>query len=73
MDIKVRKFVEEICLWKKYDHQLFPDDILNILIQSNITTVDEIKTILTEVRKKDVAIQLPFPYIDGQLTANTGA
>jgi len=56
-------FVEQITLWKKRNLMLYPNDVLNMLIDCNMITMVEVEQILEMTNKKQVDITLPTRYI----------
>lgn len=62
-DEKVIKLIEQICLWKTKNLMLYPNDVLNMLIDCNLVNMVEVEQILEASKKKDVDITLPTRYI----------
>jgi hypothetical protein len=56
-------FVEQIVLWKRRNLMLYPDDILNMLIDSNLITMVEVEQIIDTTKQKSLDITLPTRYI----------
>jgi hypothetical protein len=57
------KFVEEIYKWKKKNLTMYPNDVINILIETgNLTTLD-VLNIFQKAEKKSLDITLPTCYI----------
>jgi hypothetical protein len=57
------KFVEEIYKWKKKNMTMYPNDVINILIETgNLTTLD-VLNIFQKAEKKSLDITLPTCYI----------
>jgi hypothetical protein len=56
-------FVEQIVLWKRRNLMLYPDDILNMLIDNNLITMVEVEQIIDTTKQKSLDITLPTRYI----------
>lgn len=59
------EFAKEIVKWKLNDMTMFPEDVLNYMIQSNLITETEVIGIMVEVclsDKKELDISLPKKY-----------
>jgi hypothetical protein len=57
------KFVEEIYKWKKKNLTMYPNDVINILIETgNLSTLD-VLNIFQKAEKKSLDITLPTCYI----------
>jgi hypothetical protein len=57
------KFVEETYKWKKKNMTMYPNDVINILIETgNLTTLD-VLNIFQKAEKKSLDITLPTCYI----------
>jgi hypothetical protein len=56
-------FVEQIVLWKRRNLMLYPDDILNMLIDNNLITIVEVEQIIDTTKQKSLDITLPTRYI----------
>ena len=57
------KFVEEIYKWKKKNLTMYPNDVINILIETgNLSTLD-VLNIFQKAEKKSIDITLPTCYI----------
>lgn len=60
---KIVKFVEEIYKWKKKNLTMYPNDVINILIETgNLSTLD-VLNIFQKAEKKSLDITLPTSYI----------
>ncbi len=57
------KFIEEIYKWKKKNLTMYPNDVINILIETgNLSTLD-VLNIFAKAEKKSLDITLPTCYI----------
>lgn len=59
MNENIRKFTQMILAWEERDELLFPEDVLNFLMDFDIVTEEEISYLRQE---KPVDIRLPFKY-----------
>lgn len=63
-DKKILDLCEIILQWKKLNNQLlYPDDILNYLIDLNIITVEEVLKLKEESDHKPINVCLPKKHI----------
>lgn len=62
-DEKVVKLVTQLLAWKKYNLLLYPNDVLNMLIDNGLITKYDIQNIIDDVEKKTLDITLPTCYI----------
>jgi len=59
MNENIRKFTQMILAWEERDELLFPEDVLNFLMDFDIVTEEEISYLRQE---KPVDIRLPSKY-----------
>lgn len=59
MNENIRKFTQMILAWEERDELLFPEDVLNFLMDFDIVTEEEICYLRQE---KPVDIRLPSKY-----------
>jgi hypothetical protein len=55
--------VQQIVMWKRKNLMLYPDDILNMLIDNNLITMVEVEQIIDMTNQKSLDISLPTRYI----------
>lgn len=63
LDEKTKKLIEQLTIWKERHIMLYPTDILNMLIDYNFATKDDVEKILLEYGKNSLDITLPTCYI----------
>lgn len=56
-------FVEKIISWKLNRHMLYPEDVLNMLIDSDLCSISEIQEKIEEASKNKLDPSLPNTYI----------
>lgn len=62
-DEKVVKLVTQLLAWKRQNLMLYPNDVLNMLIDNGLITKYDIQNIIDDVEKKTLDISLPTSYI----------
>jgi hypothetical protein len=62
-DEKVVKLVTQLLAWKRQNLMLYPNDVLNMLIDNDLITKYDIQNIIDDVEKKTLDISLPTSYI----------
>ena len=60
---ETKKFATQILIWKKTRQTFYANDILNMLIDAKLISVDQIKTIVSEIETKEVKATLPGSHI----------
>ncbi len=63
MPTNVLCVVEELLLWRKFEQQLFAEDVLNIMVKHHLVTVDQVQQMWKQAVKDCVDLQLPLPYV----------
>jgi hypothetical protein len=58
------KVIEQLVMWKRKKYYLFPEDVMNMMIQNGLCTEEEVKQIIESTNKKELDIRLPTVYID---------
>ena len=61
--VEINKFTSQILIWKKTKQTFYANDILNMLIDSNLININEIIDIRNEIANKEVKAELPTPHI----------
>lgn len=56
-------FIKMICIWKEKNQMLYPDDVLNMLIENGLTSKYEIDILLSNLDKDSDLLKLPKKYI----------
>lgn len=59
---KINNFVSTILLWKQHNEMLYPDDVLNMLIQYEIVSQYQVKYMIDNQKNKG-EFKLPKKYI----------
>lgn len=57
------KVIEQLVMWKRKKHYLFPEDVMNMMIENGLCTEEEVKQIIESTNKKELDIRLPTVYI----------
>jgi DNA-directed RNA polymerase subunit F len=61
---KLKKLIEQIVYWKRKNYIMYPNDILNYLIEYDLISISEAKELIDEYSKTPLDIHLPREYID---------
>lgn len=63
MNEDIQKFIKQIIIWKKYKQLLYPDDVLNMMIDCNLIKYIDLEELIKEIDKKPLDLLLPNTYI----------
>ena len=63
MNENYKDFAKQIVIWKKYKQIIYPEDILNMMIDCNLISYTELNEIIKESDKKVLDLKLPNTYI----------
>lgn len=58
------KLIEQLVMWKRKKYYLFPEDVMNMMIQNGLCTEEEVRQVIETASKKELDIRLPTVYID---------
>jgi len=50
-------------MWRRKKFSLFPEDVMNMLIENGLITKDEVEQVIENAKKKELDIHLPKVYI----------
>ena len=59
----IEKVVEQLAMWLRKKFTIFPEDVMNILIENGLITVEDVQQIIENTQKKELDIRLPKVYI----------
>ena len=59
----IEKVVEQLAMWRRKKFSLFPEDVMNMLIENGLITKEEVEKIIEDGSKKELDIRLPKVYI----------
>lgn len=59
----IEKVVEQLAMWCRKKFSLFPEDVMNMLIENGLITKDEVEQVIENAKKKELDIHLPKVYI----------
>lgn len=59
----IKEFAETIIAWKKQNQVMYPEDILNFMVECNLISAFDLKGLILEHDKKKVDVKLPESYI----------
>lgn len=59
----IEKVVEQLAMWRRKKFSLFPEDVMNMLIENGLITKDEVEQVIENAKKKELDIHLPKVYI----------
>jgi len=60
----IERVVEQLAMWRRKKFSLFPEDVMNILIENGLITVEDVQQIIENAQKKELDIRLPSVYIN---------
>lgn len=60
---ETKQLAEKIVVWMKYKQLLYPVDVLNLMIDSNLISISEVEDIIESTMKKPIDLGLPNRYI----------
>ena len=64
LDEKTKNLIKQLTFWKNKHIMLYPSDVLNMLIDHNFATKEDIEKIITENKDNSLDITLPTCYIE---------
>jgi len=59
----IEKVVEQLAMWSRKKFSLFPEDVMNILIENGLITAEDVQQVIENAQKKELDIRLPKVYI----------
>ena len=59
----IERVVEQLAMWRRKKFSLFPEDVMNMLIENGLITKDEVEQVIENAKKKELDIHLPKVYI----------
>lgn len=62
-DPKIVKFIEEVYKWKRQNLMLYPNDVMNLLIETGNVAMIDVLNIFAKAENKPLDITLPTCYI----------
>jgi hypothetical protein len=62
-DPKMIKFIEEVYKWKRQNLMLYPNDVMNLLIETGNVALVDVLNIFAKAENKSLDITLPTCYI----------
>lgn len=57
------QMIEQLVMWRRKKFCLFPEDVINMMIDHGLCTEEEVKQIIESTNKKELDIRLPTVYI----------
>lgn len=63
MNYGMEEYIRTIIQWKIKGEMMFPEDVLNMMIDNGLVNVDYIKNMYDEESKKEFYIKLPKQHI----------
>lgn len=59
----MEKVIEQLAMWRRKKFSLFPEDVMNMLIENDLITEDNVRQVIETTQKKELDIRLPKVYI----------
>lgn len=59
----IEKVVEQLAMWRRKKFSLFPEDVMNMLIENGLITEEDVQQVIEKAKKKELDIRLPKVYI----------
>jgi hypothetical protein len=59
----IERVVEQLAMWRRKKFSLFPEDVMNMLIENGLITVEDVQQVIEKAQKKELDIRLPKVYI----------
>lgn len=59
----IEKVVEQLAMWRRKKFSLFPEDVMNMLIENGLITAEDVQQVIENAQKKELDIHLPKVYI----------
>ena len=63
MNSDTTALVEQIAIWKKYKTDIYPEDILNLIIDVGMARLYEVNDIIEKISKIETEVTLPTNHI----------
>jgi hypothetical protein len=57
------KVIEQLVMWRRKKYCLFPEDVMNMMIENGLCTEEEVRQVIETTQKKELDIRLPKVYI----------
>ena len=59
----IERVVEHLAMWRRKKFSLFPEDVMNMLIENGLITAEDVQQVIEKAQKKELDIRLPKEYI----------
>lgn len=59
----IERVVEQLAMWRRKKFSLFPEDVMNMLIENGLITAEDVQQVIEKAQKKELDIHLPKVYI----------
>jgi hypothetical protein len=59
----IEKVVEQLAMWLRKKFTIFPEDVMNMLIENGVISEENVQQVVESAQKKELDIRLPKVYI----------
>ena len=59
----IEKVVEQLAMWRRKKFTIFPEDVMNMLIENGVISEENVQQVVESAQKKELDIRLPKVYI----------